>query len=84
MVIRHVFLRENALDLLEVPIRDVSDLVDFLRGPPDMLILAIGSTDAETVPVVVALPVHGRVRESLPLLPTFIEAVSTVFPGIGR
>ena len=55
LVIRHVVLREDALNLLEVPVGDARHLIDVLDRPSHVPVLAVRPIDAEAVAVVVAL-----------------------------
>ena len=59
LVVGHVFLSKDALNLFEVPVRDAGHLVDLLGWSLHVPVLTVGPADAETEAVVVALTIEG-------------------------
>ena len=57
LIVSHILTRKDALNLLEVPVRDARHALHFLRLPSHMSILAVRPIDTEAEAVIVALAV---------------------------
>ena len=69
LVVCHVLLREDTLDLVEVPVWDARNRVHLLGRPPHVSVLAIQTVYTESKSVIVALAMTRRMVAPL-VVPT--------------
>ena len=63
LIIRYVVLGKHTLNLLKIPVRDAGrDVLNFLRRAAHMSVEAVWTSDAETVPIVIAFTVQHRAK----------------------